>query len=518
MDGSLFFRGFTAVLDFFKRLCGNSFIARAFVADPAKLDDSVKRSYFVAFIHAVLNRLPKPITAPAHWPSPLSKLCSGSWIIRSACDAFDIPIPQPKPANQKQAWFGIKAILQWLLFIFPVVGVMAVLFAVPFLPTMLLAAMLLPVLLLVLLSRSFVIDSTTVFLLIFITISVIAAFGSLAARSSIQIALLTSVFMMSAMAIMACCTTRKSVDLLIIIFVISAGITGLYGMYQVLAGYVGDVWHDQELFAGTRLRVHSTFGNPNVYGTYLLLAIPIAAACIVYLKGFFFKFCAVGATGLLLVNLLLTLSRGCYLSLALAVGVFVLIIEKRLVIPLIPAVVALPFVLPQAILNRFLSIFNMADTSTAFRLNIWQGSLRILQDFWLSGVGQGIDAYNAVYPFYALAAIYSPHSHSLYIQYLVEVGVVGFAVFIIVLACFFRAMANFLRHTRDFKQRVMAAAMIAGVIGFLFQGVTDFVFYNYRVLLTFYLFIGISIAFARANTPIITKKKVIPELVSNYHD
>ena len=516
MNGSLFFRGFTAVLDFFKRLCGSSFIARAFVADSDPLDDSIKRSYFAAFVHAMFNRLPKPVTAPAHWNGTLSKLVSGSWLIGGTCDAFGIPIPQP--AEIKQSLFGIKAILQWLLFIFPVVGMMAVLFAVPFLPTMLLAAMLVPILFLILLSRSFVIDSTTVFLLIFIILSMIAAVASLAPRSSIQIALLTSIFMLSVPAVVACCTTRKSAELLIIIFVVSAGITGLYGVFQALTGATLDIWQDQELFADTAGRVSSTFGNPNVYGTYLLLAIPIAAACIVYLKGFFFKFCAVGATGLLLISLMLTLSRGCFLSLALAVGIFVLIMEKRLVILFVPAVLALPFVLPQTILNRVLSIFNMADTSTAFRLNIWQGSLRILQDFWLSGVGQGIDAYNAVYPFYALAAIHAPHSHSLYIQYLVEVGVVGFAVFIIVLACFFRTMVNFLRHTTDFKQRVMAAAMIAAVIGFLFQGVTDFVFYNYRVLLTFYLFIGISIAFTRVNKPVITAEKIKSELVSNYHD
>ena len=514
MDGSLFFRGLTAMLDFFKRLCGGSFAARAFVADSAPLEDSVKRSFFATVVNGLLNGLPKPISAPTHWNSTLSRLCSGSWFINTAC--VNIGTPIPPPGEREQVGLGINAFLQWALFALPAMGVAAVLFATPFLPTMILAAMLVPIIFLVFISRKFVIDSTAIFLLIFIVVSMVAAVLSLAPGSSIQIAILTSVFMLSALVVVACCTTVKSVDFLIKAFVISAAFTGLVGLWQRVAGLDSGIWLDQEAFAGEG-RIFSTFGNPNVYGTYLLLAIPLAAACIVYLKGFFQKFCAVGITGLLLLNLMLTLSRGCYLSLALAVGIFVLIIEKRLVVLFIPAVAALPLVLPPTILNRILSILDTTDTSTAFRLNIWRGSVRILQDFWLSGVGQGIDAYNTVYPFYALAAIYSPHSHSLYIQYLVELGVIGFLVFIAVLACYFRTMANFLRRVTCFKQRVMAAAMVAAVIGFLFQGVTDFVFYNYRVLLTFYLFMGISIAFARINVPP-PVRYTKSDLVSNYYE
>ena len=115
------------------------------------------------------------------------------------------------------------------------------------------------------------------------------------------------------------------------------------------------------------------------------------------------------------------------------------------------------------------------------------------------GLGQGIDAYNSVYPYYAFAAIVSPHSHNLFIQIFVEMGIVGLLVFIGVLACFFRAMVNFLRNTNEFRLQVVAAAMIAAAIGFLFQGIFDHVFYNYRVMLTFYIFIGLGLAFARVH-------------------
>lgn len=513
MDGSLFFRGLLAIFNFFKKLCMGSFIARAFIAEPEPLEESMHRSIFVVAINKLLNGVPKIIKPPSQWNAGLSRVLSGSWVVRSTCDNLETPIPPPGKSGGLAT--DVKVFFQWCLFAIPVWGMAAVLFAAPFLPTMMLAAMMLPILFFTYLSRKFVIDSNLIFLLIFIVVSVIVAFMSLAQRSSLEIVMLTSVFMLSVPVIVACCTTKRSVDLFIKIFAVSAGFTGLIGFYQFVAGYEGNVWMDQEAF-GHVDRVSSTFGNPNVYGTYLLLAIPIAAAGIVYFKGFFNKFCAIGITGLLLGNLALTYSRGCYLSLALAVVIFVLIMEKRLVVLFVPAVLALPFMLPSTVLDRILSIVDMSDTSTAFRLNIWRGSLRILQDFWISGVGQGIYAYNTVYPFYSLAAIYSPHSHSLYIQYLVELGIGGFLVFIVMLGCFFRTMVSFLRHCTDFKQRVMAAAMVAATLGFLFQGVTDFVFYNYRVFLAFYLFLGICIAFAKVNKP----KKAIAksEVVSGYHD
>ena len=486
LEGSLFFRGLVAIFEFFAQLMGNSFIGRAFVGDPATLDDSIRRSVFARVLNFIFNHK-KPLAITTTEPLISNQVALGSWVIGGLFNNLDINLKSP--------------FSKWALFAFPAVGMAGIIFATAFLPTMVLAAGIIPVFVLVFLSRRFVIDGTAIFIFMFIIVSMIGAVLSLAPVSSIQIAILTSAFMLSTLIITAIATQAKTVDLFMQIFIVAAGLTGVYGIYQVLVGYQGNVWLDETLFAGTRLRVFSTFGNPNVYGTYLLLAIPIAAAGVVYFKHWFIKLCAAGVAGLLVINLVLTMSRGCYLSLAIAVGFFVLIIEKRLVVLFVPAVLALPLVLPPAILNRVLSIVNMADTSTAFRLNIWRGSIRIVHDFWLGGVGQGIDAYNAVYPYYSLAAIHSPHSHSLYIQYLVELGVFGLIVFVGIMACFFRTMAHFIRATKDMSHKIMATAMVAAVIGFLFQGVTDFVFYNYRVLLSFYIFIGISIAFTRVHMP-----------------
>ena len=470
-----------------------SFIAGFFTAPFEKSEEGIKKSLFVRVVDKVLNGFPKPFAQPPPtWQKGLAKTSSNSWMIHTLTDNFDTPIP---PSGEG----GIKSVVMWGLFALPVWGMAVITLTAPIIPTMMLAGLLLPVLFFLLLSRTFEVNHLAVFLLLFIIVNMMAGFMSFTPRASIEIALLVSLFMLAAIAVPACCRSQKSVDFFFLIFLAGAGVTGLVGIWQVFAGYATQTWIDLDAFTDISLRVFSTLGNPNVYGTYLLLAIPLAAACVVFLKHPFLKLCAAGLTVLLLINLVLTFSRGCYLALALAAGIFVLIIEKRFVILFIPAILALPFVLPPAVLNRLMSVINFADmdTSTVFRLNIWRGTIRILQDFWMTGIGQGIGAYNMVYPYYALAAVVSPHSHNLFLQIFVELGIVGLVVFICILACFFRTMVNFMRHATEFRLRVMGGAMIAAVIGFLFQGIFDYVFYNYRVQLTFYIFIGLCMAFAK---------------------
>ena len=515
MEGSLFFRGITAGMDWIVKLSQGSFIVGLFTGDDAPQKSSLERSFIVRLADKLLNGIPKPIRLPARWPESLSMLSSGSWFIRTSTDRLETPIPPPVPNT------GASMVLAWGAFALPIWALLAVVIALPILPTMMLGAALVPVFLFTLLSRRFVLDGTAVFLLLFITITLVTGVMSVAPAASIPIAVLTSVFMLSALLVGACCKTRESVDIFICGFIIAAAIAGVVGIFHVVSGHTTTEWLDTGFMGVIGLRLYSTFGNPNAYGTYLLLAIPLAAAAIVYVKSIFLKICATGIAGMLLVSLLATYSRGCYVSLAFGIGIFVLLIKKQLVVLFVPVLLVVPFLLPASVVARIISIFDMGDTSTMFRLNIYRGSLRMLADFWPVGVGQGEVAFNRVYIYYSLGAIITPHSHNLFLQIFIQTGIAGFLVFIGVLACFFRAQANFLRRVTEFRLRVMSAAMIAAVSGFLLQGMFDYAFYNYRVMLTFFLFIGISLAFTRVAAPGYVAEAAAPKAshwVKGYYD
>ena len=514
MAGSLFFRGISAGMDWIVKLSRGSFIVGLFTNDDGSQKANLERSIFVRLADKLLNGIPKPIRLPARWPGMLSSLLSGSRFIRESTDRLDTPIPPPVPNT------GMGSVIAWGAYALPIWALLAVVVALPVLPTMVLAGMLVPAFIFTLFSRRFVLDGTMFFLLLYILVTLVTGVMSIVPASSLPIAVLTSVLMLSALLVAACCKTRDSVDMFVFGFVAASTVAGVVGIYHILFGDPNRTWHDVILFADIS-RIYSTFENPNVYGTYLLLAIPLTAACIIYVKRTFYKLCAIGITGMLLLNLFATYSRGCYVALAVGIVVFVLIMNKQLIVLLIPALFASLFVLPATVVSRIFGIFNMADTSTAFRLNIWRGSLRMLGDFWPMGVGQGEYAFNRVYTYYSLGAIFTPHSHNLFLQIFLETGIVGFLVFLGVLACFYRAQANFLRRVKEFKLRVMSAAMVAAVTGFLFQGVFDYAFYNYRVMLTFFLFIGLGIAFTRVAAPV-SESEAVPSResrwVRGYHD
>jgi O-antigen ligase len=198
----------------------------------------------------------------------------------------------------------------------------------------------------------------------------------------------------------------------------------------------------------------------------------------------------------------MTYSRGGWLGLVAAAALFLVLIDRRFIIVGIIALVALYFALPEVILDRFLSIGDLDDTSTAFRVFIWMGTIAMLRDFWFTGIGHGVEAFSMIYPVYSFSTIISPHSHNLYLQIMTSAGFAGITMFLIALLSFFRqiftAISKQLRSgTTDKAAGILQIAAVSSVFGFLIQGFTDYSFYNYRVTFVFWAVIGIGLMTAR---------------------
>ena len=135
----------------------------------------------------------------------------------------------------------------------------------------------------------------------------------------------------------------------------------------------------------------------------------------------------------------------------------------------------------------------MADSSTSYRVYIWIGTIAMLKDYFLSGVGLGTSSFNLVYPLYAYNDIVAPHSHSLYLQLLVEYGFVGFIVFAGIIYNFYKeTIISYIK-----EKNWIIAASIAAITGFLIQSATDYTFYNYRVILVFWTVLAFGISMTK---------------------
>lgn len=296
--------------------------------------------------------------------------------------------------------------------------------------------------------------------------------------------------------------TKKQWLALIKVFMLSAFVVAGYGIFQNFFGVSStDSWIDEDMFTDIKVRVYSFFDNPNVLGEFLVLTIPVAMALawtkikeehrVIFAV---FLICMVAC-------MIFTWSRGAWLGMLIALALYLVIADKRWVVVGTLGILLIPIVLyltgNMAIIERFTSIGNTADTSTAYRVSIWQASVNMIGDFWLSGIGIGSDAYTTIYPSYALpGAKFALHSHNLYLQFAVETGIIGIASLFAVLLGFIRTVlaSSVVKKIKTSDTAKIMVALGVGFLGFLFQGLTDYVWYNYKILMIFWIIIALGVS------------------------
>ena len=281
----------------------------------------------------------------------------------------------------------------------------------------------------------------------------------------------------------------------------SGFLVAAYGIYQNYFGVADQTWQDSDMFSAISGRVVSTLENPNVLAEYLILVIPFAIVSL-FMAGSIKK----GAPFMIyaffsVMCLVYTWSRGSWLGLIFAILILFAIMNKNSIVAYLGILLIVPFapaVLPNSIIQRITTIGNIADTSTSYRVSIWQASLKMIKDHIVSGIGVGVEAFKLVYPEYSLAGIESaPHSHNLYLQICVELGAVGLAVFLLAMFFFLQHCFTAIKKADEKYIKLLAAGGLCAVTGFLVNGFTDYVWYNYRVYLIFWLVISITTAICR---------------------
>lgn len=336
---------------------------------------------------------------------------------------------------------------------------------------------------------------------IYAAVYLLASFVSVARGASLKIGLLTMAFVLFYVVVVNAVETRKQLDTLVFFMVGAGALVALYGFYQFLfPGKFGGVWVDTDMFSDIAFRVYSTFGNPNVLGEYFLLIIPIGVAYFFTSKKPIMKLIYFGAVSVMMLCLVLTYSRGCWLGIMAAAAVFLVLLDKRFILLGVVALIAMPFVLPDTIINRFMSIGNMADTSTSYRVSIWLGTIAMLKDYWLSGIGPGEAAYNRVYPAYGYNGVSAPHSHNLFLQITCDTGICGLLVFVFMIIRYFRDTLSSVLNAKTKENKILAIGAVSSITGFMVQSMTDYTFYNYRVMILFWIVLAMGVLFANVDS------------------
>lgn len=331
------------------------------------------------------------------------------------------------------------------------------------------------------------------YVILYAGVYLFSVFFSVSFKASLEPGLLTVLFILFAVVLSSAFSSRNQLDAVIFFMILAATLVSCYGILQYVFrwGYQSEAWVDSDMFSSIQFRVASTIGNPNMLGQYLILMIPLGGAKLLSAKSWgarAFYFCCCGAMCLCMI---LTFSRGAWLGLLFAGAVFFVLLNPRLILLAPFLLAALYFVLPDTVVSRFTSIGDMTDNSTSYRFSIWMGTIAMLRDYWLCGIGPGTEVFNMVYPAYGYNGANAQHAHNLYLQIVSDAGVVALAVFFLVLAVYLRGLCAAMSREKRFDSRLLQIAFASGVLGFLVQAMTDYSFYNYRVLFLFWAYLAL---------------------------
>ncbi len=249
----------------------------------------------------------------------------------------------------------------------------------------------------------------------------------------------------------------------VIRFILSAGLIWMViGLWQQAAGvFTPAGWLEQGQNLLISVRSYSVFGNPNIYGMYLVSILIFAFLEINAGDRFH---CAVARLiiPVALTSLFFTYSRTAWLlGLTVIIGWF----GKRLCsgkhcyllgLGILFLIVGIP-----GFKARIIGPVNFFESTLRLRVEIWRNILTILADFWPWGAGSG--SFSEVYGSYLTGSGLVQHGHQLYLQLWLESGILSLAALIRVIA---KSLAGFNGFHCDAKAvaLVIAVFLISGLV------------------------------------------------------
>lgn len=283
-------------------------------------------------------------------------------------------------------------------------------------------------------------------------------------------------------------------------FAVVVGLMALHGIYQFIVGVEMPAgWVDQNE-AGVRTRVYSILTSPNIFGSLLTLAAPISLGIAFGEKNKVIKAIFACAALAMMGSLLFTFSRGAWIGFAVAFAVYVLIKDKRLLVPGIIAAVLVILLVP-SVGNRItymLSPEYIESSMRGGRLVRWQQGMRVVSFFPVLGVGLGHFG-GAVAMNHDLSTLIDGYTRTFYMDnyYLktaVETGLVGVSAMFGLMYCVIINSLRTVSIVSDKRIKELSAGITAGLIGVIVHNFVENVFEVPLMCTVFWLFVGVIMA------------------------
>lgn len=255
--------------------------------------------------------------------------------------------------------------------------------------------------------------------------------------------------------------------------------------------------------------------NPNLLGGYLVAGLPYVIGTTVlflYKRHKQFSITTIFAFLLCTLAILATGSRGAYLGLGATIFGFIILVTiiintdfktharlkaiwHRIILALISSFTLVLIAIPK-ITKRLLSIFMLrGDSSTSFRMNVYNSSWQMFCDNWFLGIGAGNQTFREIYGLYMLTGFDALSTYSVPLEIAVESGIFGLISFLTFIVLFLLDCFNFIKSkldTIELTDKIIICSSILLLIGVMTHGLFDTIFYRPQVQFLFWTMIAIA--------------------------
>jgi O-antigen ligase len=253
-------------------------------------------------------------------------------------------------------------------------------------------------------------------------------------------------------------------------------------------------------------RVGGTMGHPNVLAAFFVLMLPLALALILselkFLYKAFLAFVLLAGT----TTLILTLSRGGWMSFAIGALVIVFLASRSKVLHYGSNTFVLTTMIAVFVLigiafsgDIYLKITASQESSLVSRWELMKSAIAMIKDHPIVGVG--VNSFSFVFPDYDHSGIpwgpWNPPVHNIYLLVWSETGTVGLASFIIIIIFLYRIGFRILKNTRDITTLCVTMGLMGSLTGAFIHFSVDWNFRTDPLQRTFYLLVGLLAAIDR---------------------
>ena len=239
---------------------------------------------------------------------------------------------------------------------------------------------------------------------------------------------------------------------------------GVVAMIQIVQNLIGGKLTPGIFYADNTVVRYavSTFHSNAILGAFYCFALSIVIGLIVTIRSAGTKTVLTIFGVAISFALFNTFSRSAYVGIIVGIFVIAILKEMRLFILFLALLIISPILMQPAVLERITMTFQQVnptiqlDPSAQVRLTLWGQTFKIFMENPIFGVG-----------WWGIRSILKTEAHSQYWAYLTEIGIVGFSIFLWLMARIFKISLWVKNNAPDNFMEGLGLGYAAGLAGIL---------------------------------------------------